>query len=154
MMDRFSRFVKLIPLPVITASVIGMAIRNNWLMQFGCPENLLSDRGSYFTGLVFNILNKFYGIQQLFTTSYHPQCNGRLERFHRYLMQRLRILAHEWKYDFVDTDDWDEFLPNIAFSYNNNPNRMTGYSPYQCIYGNLIRLTIDNILKCNDNSDI
>ena len=29
------------------------------------------------------------GVKQLFTSTYHPQTNGMLERFHRFLKERL-----------------------------------------------------------------
>ena len=146
-MDRFSRMVKLIPLPTVDAACIATAFRNNWLLQFGVPDKTLTDRGSYFTGLIFAILSKMFGFKCLFTTSYHPRTNGRLERFHRFLKQRLRILAYDRSLDFFDSDDWDIFIPNIAFSYNITPNRMNGYSPYQVLYDDWIKLPIDRILN-------
>ena len=149
MMDRYSRLIKLVAIPVMTAKCIAMAFRNNWLLQFGVPDNVLTDRGSYFTGLIMSIVSKMFGFKNLFTTSYHPKTNGRLERFHRYLKQRLRVIAHELKLDFNSSDDWDVYLPNIAFSYNICPNHMTKYSPYDIIYPNLIKLPIDRLLKIN-----
>ena len=148
-MDRYSRLVKLVPLPITTASCICLAFRDNWILQFGVPDNVLTDRGSYFTGLLFRVLSKIFGFDLKFTTSYHPKTNGRLERFHRYLKERLRVLAKELGLDFLDSDDWDIYLPNIAFSYNITPNRMNRYSPYQIIYDEWIKLPIDRILGAN-----
>ena len=149
MMDRFSRMIKLIPLPTITASCIAMAFRNHWLLNYGTPENVLTDRGTYFAGLIFGILRDLHGFKSLFTTSYHPRTNGRLERFHRYLKERLRILAAERNLDYFSSDDWDIYIPNIQYSYNVTPNRMTKYSPYNIIYGDVVNLPIDRILKTN-----
>jgi hypothetical protein len=150
MMDRYSRMVKLVPLPIITASCIVMAIRNNWIYNYGVPDHTLTDRGSYFTGFVYKIFSKIFGFHTLFTTSYHPQTNGRLERFHHYLKERLRVLGIEFDLDYFDNDDWDLYIPNIQFSYNITPNRMTKHSPYDIIYADLIKLPIDRIL----NTDI
>ena len=122
MMDRWSRMVKLIPINVCTATNIAWTIRNNWFLEYGAPINILSDRGSYFTGLIFKILTKLNGVHHLFTTSYHPQTNGRLERFHRYLKERLRIIASSKELNFLDNHDWDGYIPSIAFSYNVTPN--------------------------------
>ena len=152
-MDRFSRLVKLVPLPIMTASAVAMAFRNHWLMQYGIPEKTLTDRGSNFTSLVFRVLSKLYGFSGLFTTSYHPRTNGRLERFHRYLKERLRILASELNLNYFDNDDWDIYLPNISFSYNITPNRMSKYSPYSVVFGDVIKLPIDRILH-TDVDDI
>ena len=149
MMDRYSRLIKLVAIPVMTAKCIAMAFRNNWLLEYGVPDNVLTDRGSYFTGLIMSIVSKMFGFKNLFTTSYHPKTNGRLERFHRYLKQRLRVIAEELGLDFLSSDDWDMYLPNIAFSYNICPNYMTKYSPYNIIYPNLIKLPIDRLLNTN-----
>ena len=148
-MDRYSRLVKLVPLPVTTASAICLAFRDNWILQYGVPENVLTDRGSYFTGLLFRVLSKIFGFDLKFTTSYHPKTNGRLERFHRYLKERLRVLANDRGLDFLGSDDWDIYIPNIAFSYNVTPNRMNKYSPYEIIYDKWISLPIDRILNTN-----
>ena len=146
---RYSRLVKLVAIPVMTAKCISMAFRNNWLLEYGVPDDVLTDRGSYFTGLIMNIVSKMFGFKNLFTTSYHPKTNGRLERFHRCLKQRLRVISEDIGLDFLSSDDWDMYLPNIAFSYNICPNYMTKYSPYNIIYPNLIKLPIDRLLNTN-----
>ncbi|MCP5016830.1 MAG: transposase family protein, partial [Ketobacter sp.] len=147
MMDRYSRMVKCICLPIITASAIASAVRNHWLLNFGTPEYLLSDRGSYFTGFIFKLLGKLSGFNQLFTSAYHPETNGRLERFHRFLKQRLRMIAFDRNMDFLSNHDWDNFIPNISFSYNITPNRMNKISPFDIIYGNRIKLPIERMLN-------
>merc|ERR1711969_468457 len=106
-MDRFSRMVKLVCLPTVTAPAIAMAFRNHWLLEYGSPEHILTDRGSDFTGMVFAILGKLFGFSHKLTTSYHPETNGRLERFHRYLKERLRTVSHVRDLDFLTDDDWD-----------------------------------------------
>ena len=147
MMDRFSRMIKLVPVPVQTASCVAMAFRTNWLLQYGTPDKILTDRGSNFTGLIFNILRKLQGFEALFTTSYHPRTNGRLERFHRFLKSRLRILAHSKGLDFLAGDEWDIYLGDIAFAYNTTPNRMTKHTPYDIVYGGIVKLPIDRVFK-------
>ncbi len=150
MMDRFSRYVKCVCLPEITAPTVAMAIRNHWLLEHGSPECILSDRASYFTGYIFQILTRITGIDHKFTSAYHPETNGRLERFHRFLKQRLRIIAHTKGLDFLGNNDWDVFVPNIAFSYNVTPSRVSGgkYSPYDMIYGaGSVRLPLESAIS-------
>ena len=146
MMDRFSRMVKMVCLPVVTASVIAMAFRNHWLLEYGTPKKTLTDRGSDFTSLIMGVLAGMSGFDRLLTTSYHPETNGRLERFHRYLKERLRCVAHVRDLDFLREDDWDLYVPGIAYSYNVTPNRMTDHSPYEIVYGQIISLPIERIL--------
>ena len=103
----FSRLIMMVPLRTITATDIATAFRVRWLLMFGTPDNTLTDRGSQFTSLVFNILGRTFGFHPKFTSSYHPQTNGMLERFHRYLKERLRALSADKNLDWFERDDWD-----------------------------------------------
>ena len=145
--DRFSRFVRLIPLQTITAENIAYEFRSNYLLKHGTPENVLSDRGAQFTGSIFKILCRLFGIKNMFTSAYHPETNGMIERFHRYLKERLRTIAKQFELDFVKRDDWDNYIAEIEFSYNNSVNEMTQRAPYEVVYGQLLRQPTDKIFK-------
>ena len=147
--DKFSRFVSLIPLKTITAENIAFEFRSKILLKYGIPEQILSDRGSQFTSYIFKILCKIFGIDKIFTTAYHPQTNGMIERFHRFLKERLRVIAQEKQLDFTKSHDWDIYLAEIEFGYNNTPNDMTQHAPYEIIYGNLLKTPTDKILRKN-----
>ena len=82
-------------------------------------------------------------------SAYHPQTNGMIERAHRFVKERLRCIAYDNNLDFMKGDDWDIFLPEIEFAYNNTKNEMTGTAPYEVIYGHLLRTPSDTVLKQN-----
>ena len=44
------------------------------------------------------------GVKQLFTSTYHPQTNGMLERFHRFLKERLVTIVVDKNLDFTRGD--------------------------------------------------
>ena len=153
--DRFSRMVKLIPLETITASNIALEFKNNWILEYGTPKQILSDRGLQFTGAIFRILCKVFGIDKLFSTAYHPQTNGMVERWHRFFKGRLRTIAQDKNLDFVKgNDDWDLYYKEIEFAYNTTPNDMTGYAPYDIIYGKIVKRPSQRILSQNMNNVI
>ena len=83
----------------------------------------------------------------MFTSAYHPETNGMIERFHRYLKERLRTIAKQFELDFVKRDDWDNYIAEIEFSYNNSINEMTQRAPYEVVYGQLLRQPTDKIFK-------
>jgi hypothetical protein len=59
-----------------------------------------------------------------------------IERLHRYIKERLALIAYERALNFVDgTDDWTRFLPLIQSIYNNTPNSITEVAPNSVIYG-------------------
>ena len=82
---------------------------------FGVPECLLSDRGTNLLSNLMMELCKILGIKKLNTTTYHPQCDGAVERFNRKLKTILR--KHAAKFGC----QWDRFLPGILWAYRNTP---------------------------------
>ena len=75
-------------------------------------------------------------IKKLYTSTYHPECNGQIERLHRWIKERLRLISYDCGLNFVDgIDDWSDYLGIIAYSYNTTPNRMTTYTPQEIVLG-------------------
>ena len=69
-------------------------------------------------------LLKLLGIFCKFSTSYHPQTDGQIERTNQTLEQYLRCFIN------YQQDDWVDFLHLLDFSYNNSVHSSTGYSPF------------------------
>ena len=135
MIDRFSRYCMLIPLQNIRAMTVVRGLER-WLSTFGPPKCILSDNGSQFLSAIFELTCKVYGIKQKFTTIYHPQCNAVVERLHRWIKERLVLIALENNQSLLDgTLDWSEYLSIIQYTYNNTPNQMTSYAPSHIILG-------------------
>lgn len=78
--DRFTRFVMAIP--VISAVQIARTFINKWVYLFGTPKSALTDNGTQFTSEILTAADQIMGIKQLFTTIYHAEGNGMIERFH------------------------------------------------------------------------
>ena len=134
-MDRFSRFVMAIPLPNIRASTVIMYFLR-WLSIFGPPKMLLSDNGSQFTSKCWELLMNTIGSRHKRTTPYKPSTNGMIERFHRYLKERLALIGIDLELDFtLKGADWDLFLPHICYIYNTTPTAATNQSPATIVLG-------------------
>ena len=80
-----------------------------------------------------------------------------IERFHRYLKQRLVVAAIDNGLDLLGNaneagDEWASLIPPIVFAYNSTVNRMTGHSPHELIFNRSPRFPIDLALnlKVND----
>ena len=63
---------------------------------------------------------KMLEIKKLNTTSYHPQCNGMIERFNHTLKTMLR--KHVSKFGV----QWDTYLYGVLWAYRNVPHSSTG----------------------------
>ena len=81
--DRYSKVTQAVPLRTIYAHDVAHAFFKHWILPYGVPLLVLSDNGSQFAAKFFQAVCAVLGIKQLFTSAYHPQCNGKVERFNR-----------------------------------------------------------------------
>ena len=80
--DRFTRWPEAIPLKETDTETCARALVFHWIARFGMPTDVTSDRGSQFTSRLWTAITKLLGIKLHHTTTYHPQTNGLVERFH------------------------------------------------------------------------
>ena len=82
--DRFTRNVRSVPVPDKRADTIAKAFVTQWILLFGAPKYLLSDRGSEFISEIFHLVAAVFGVEQRFTTPYHPQTSGQYIEYFRF----------------------------------------------------------------------
>lgn len=110
------------------------------ICKFGCPKEILSDRGSNFKSTLVTELLKGLGVRPSFTTAYHPMCNGLVEHFNGTLAQMLSF------YVSTNQKDWDLYVQLTCFSYNTSRQETTRHTPFYLMYGREARLPIDTTL--------
>jgi hypothetical protein len=93
------------------------------------PRSIVSDRDTKFVGHFWRNLWKKLGKNLSFSSSYHPQMDGKIEVVNRILGDFLRSLVTEHH------SQWDHILPQAEFAYNDSFNRSTRQSPFQIVYG-------------------
>jgi hypothetical protein len=64
-----------------------------------------------------------------FSSTYHPQSDGQMERTNQILEDMLRACA--LKYERI----WDKCLPYTEFSYNNSYQANIEMALYEALYG-------------------
>jgi hypothetical protein len=74
-------------------------------------------------------LHEAFGSHLKFSSSYHPQTDGQIERTNQILKDMLRACALQ------DKLGWDKRLSYAEFSYNNSYQASLKKSPFQEIYG-------------------
>ena len=146
--DQYSRYVIAWPTPDITAKTIAAQFYQKVICIYGAPKRLLSDNGSSFVGAIFKELCTQFEIKQVFSTAYHPQSQGGVERANRTIINALR--------NFVNSKqtDWDVFISPLTFAMNASDNSPLGYSAYMLVFGRAPVLPSEINLDEPYNSDI
>ena len=127
MIDRTTRWPEAVTLSSIPAESCVQVFISTWVSRFGGPAVLTSDRGSQFTSSVWTGVCSTLGISASTTTSFHPQSNGMVERFHRSLKSSLRAR--------LANSDWISHLPMVLLGLRATPKDDTGLSVSEAVYG-------------------
>ncbi|CAF4536730.1 unnamed protein product, partial [Rotaria socialis] len=132
--DYFTRHITAIALPNCTAETTAQTLFNEYFCKYGVPTVILSDQGSHFRNQLMENIKYLIGYNHIYSTQYHPQTNGMVERFNATFIPQISKLQ--------DTEDnnWDEYLQAVVFAYNTGIHKTTKYSPYELLYGRLPRL--------------
>ncbi|MCP4254324.1 MAG: DDE-type integrase/transposase/recombinase, partial [Candidatus Scalindua sp.] len=131
-MDMATRYPEAIPLRNISAPVIVRELLK-FFTKMGFPYEIQSDRGTNFTSNLFEQSLKEIGIKHIKASSYHPESQGALERYHQTLKCMLR------KYCEETGEDWDKGVPFLLFATREVPTESLGFSPNELIFGHQVR---------------
>ena len=135
--DHFTRYAQCYVTSNQTAATVANKLVNEFFMNYGWPDKILTDRGGSFENFLFKEICKIATVKKLRTSSYHPQTNGQCERFNKTLINMLGTLPGSAK------KNWQEWVPTLVHVYNCTTSSVTGFSPYFLIYGCQPRLPID-----------
>ena len=135
MVDCFSRWTEVCPLPDKTAS--GDAFFNQVVCRFGMPIVIYSDQGREFEYKIMQELCILCGSHKTRTTPYHPESDGLVERFNRTLLMMLAMFASK------NREDWDDLLPAVMMAYRSSVHESTGCSSYRLMFGEECTLPMD-----------
>ena len=106
-----------------------------------CPRFVLTDNGTEFKNQLFSEVLETLGIDRRFSAPYHPQSNGKLEVFHKYLKPALKKLCED------DPSRWDDYINQVLGSYRITPHSATGETPFFLVYGRDPNLPLHQLLQ-------
>ena len=116
-------YVFCIPLKTKTAQEVIQAYMRHVHSKFSGSEKILSDNGIKFQNKLFKEVSERLGMEyKVYTPPYRPQCNGKIEGFHKYL--KSCITKH-----IVNNMEWDEFTDWATAAYNFVPNITSKEAP-------------------------
>ncbi|CAF2678618.1 unnamed protein product [Rotaria sp. Silwood2] len=135
--DYFTRWVVAAAVPDCSAKTTAEALFNEFICKYGVPAVILSDQGTHFHNQLMEAMSKLIGYNHIYSTTYHPQSNGMIERFNATFVPQIAKLQDK------ENNNWDEFLSPVVFAYNTGTHSTTQYSPFQLLYGREPRLPTD-----------
>lgn len=101
----------------------------NIITRFGCPLELVSDRGLHFLNDTIELITTKYLIKHRKTTPYNPRANGLIERASGLMGKILNKLVS------ADKTDWDAKLPSALWAYRTAEKITTKRTPFYLTYG-------------------
>ncbi|GBG42333.1 hypothetical protein CBR_g75806, partial [Chara braunii] len=133
--DRFSKFLNLIPLPPhAPTDLVIKEFHKRYILQCGPPKTLVSDRDTRFISAEWkDFTSQVYDMILKMTSGRHPEANGLAEEINQTVIQLLRALI------VPDQNSWDEELPIVQGLYNNSIHSSTGMTPNRLHLGWKIR---------------
>src|ERR1700722_13745 len=134
-MDYFTKWPEAKAVTRDTAEETARFLYEDIICRHGCPQKIISDRGTHFKNRLIESLIERFNIQYNLSTSYHPQTNGLVERFNKTLCEALSKLSSD--------KDWDEKISSVLFAYRNRIHSSTKVKPFYLVYGRNARF-IDN----------
>src|SRR6266566_2425446 len=136
--DRFSKVAHFLPVKEsITASQLADLYVSRIVSLHGVPLEISSDRGSLFTSRFWNSFQEAMGTHLSFSTAFHPQSQGQVERVNQVLEDMLRACVISFG------KKWEESLPYAEFSYNNSYQASLKMAPFEVLYGRKCRTPLN-----------
>jgi transposase InsO family protein len=126
--DYASRYVMTIPMKNQKAHTIAENLVKKVYTKFGPPQRVLTDRGTNFLSKLISSICLLFKIQQIKTTSYHPQTDGLVERFNRTLCDMLACYVNE------KPESWDQYLDFVTFAYNTSQQTTINSCPFYLFF--------------------
>ena len=95
---------------------------------FGPSRKILTDNGTEFKNKLWTEVFEKLRIEQKFTPIYSPQCNGRIEGFHKFLKATIAK-------QLETRMEWDNLMWKATAAYNFYPTESSGIAPFFLMFG-------------------
>jgi len=125
----FTRWVEAYAVPSQKSEVVARLFVEQFVATHGTPQRLLSDRGPNFTSELFREICKLTNTDKVYTTAFHPECDGQVENFNKTLVNMLSF------YTSRHQKDWDTHIPYVLHAYRTSEHASTKETPFYLMFG-------------------
>lgn len=145
MIDRTTCWPEAVPIEQMDAETVAWNLYSVWIKNHGVPKVIVTDQGKQFESELFHALCKLLGSKRCRTTSYHPQTNGKIERFHKTLKEAIYATS---------PSDWYTALPIILLSLRNTYKEDLEATPSSLVYGRDMVLPNELVFRPNEPNEL
>src|SRR5258708_6644557 len=123
--DRLTKQLLFIPThDMVDAPQLAQLFLTHVFSKHGTLGHVTSNHGTEFMSHFFCSLGSLLSMKLHFTSGYHLEGDGQMERINQVLEQYLQA------YTNYQQDNWAPLLPLVEFTYNNATSATTGISPF------------------------
>ena len=146
--DYLSRMVILEPAPESTSQLqLAEMLNRRVICEWGRPQKIVSDRGTQFTGKVWQALAQANGTKLNIASAGNPKTTGLAERAIRQTLESLRKFIESMPQNHAA--DWDLIVPHVQYAWNDSVNARTGFTPFELGKGRAPNLPIETIVNAS-----
>ena len=128
--DKFSRYISLTAVTRQDEDTVKKTIMEKWILRFGAPKEIHVDCGKAFESVTIKKMATEIGADLCFSSPYHHNTNGVVERQFRTIRDYINATLHERR-----STEWDELIPEIEFTMNATVQKTLNSSPAEVIFG-------------------
>ena len=141
--DAFSHFVVTVPIKSNNAKTAIKTLLHHWIIEFGPPIYLVTDRGSEYVNKEMAQVCTLMGIRHSPRIAYSLWTNGLVEVQNRNLGTHLRMFLHD------TPKDWAFQVHMYAYAHNSQPLSELNISPHEIVFHTRPRLPFTFDLNLN-----
>ena len=127
-----ARYPEAVPLKKITTEAVAEALFDI-NSRVGIPEEVLTDQGTQFMSECMQEASRLLSIKGLTSMPYHPICKELVVRWNGTFKSMLKRLCQD------QPKQWHRLINPVLFAYREVPQKSTGFSPFQLLYGRSVR---------------
>jgi hypothetical protein len=129
-MQYITKWVEAKPITNISSTTIKKCFWQNSICRYGVRHHITVDNAKYFNNAMFKDFCQQVRTKVAFTSVYHPQSNGAVERANALIFEAIKKILQGRK-----KGKWTEVMPRAVWSHNTTVSRMTNFTPFRLMYG-------------------
>jgi hypothetical protein len=128
--EKITKVVHFIPVKSIhkDAKIVDIYMREFSRMH-DVPKTIVSDKDTKFISNFWNRLFKGFGTNLNFSTTYHPESDGKTKRVNHVIEYMIRM------YVMDKPSKWEDYITLVEFYYKNRYQTSLNMSPFEALYG-------------------